>query len=179
MSGRTRSSETTRARLRVGRVGSPHGLAGKVKVRFAFSGSDSLSEVDRVFLVGEDGSAREFGVREVSGDGPRTLLWLEGVGDRDQAAKLTGSHIEVVREELAPLEPGEYYLADLVGAAVFGPEGRIGEVVEVVVNPSVDSVRIRLADGRLVEQPLGPPWVTGVDVDQARIDLASLDGFIV
>jgi 16S rRNA processing protein RimM len=150
-----------------------------VKVRFAFSGSDSLSEVERVFLVGEDGSAREFGVREVSGQGPRTLLWLEGVNDRDGAAKLTGSHIEVVREELAPLEPGEYYLADLVGAAVFGPEGRVGEVVEVVVNPSIDSVRIRLDDGRLVEQPLGPPWVARVEAEKARIELASLDGFIV
>lgn len=179
MSGQRGSSDGDRARLRVGRVGSPHGLAGKVKVRLAFSGSESLSEVERVFIVSEKGEAREFAVREVNGEGPRTLLWLEGVNDRDQAAKLTGSHIEVVREELAPLEPGEYYLADLVGAAVFGPAGRVGEVVEVVVNPSIDSVRIRLADGRVVEQPLSLPWVARVEPEKARIELATLDGFIV
>jgi 16S rRNA processing protein RimM len=150
-----------------------------VKVRLAFSGSESLSEVERIWLVAEDGSEREFAVREVRGEGAQTLLWLEGVENRDAASKLTGSHIEVVREELAPLEPGEYYLADLVGAAVFGPEGRVGEVVGVVVNPSIDSLRIRLEDGRLVEQPLSPPWVARVEAEKARIELASLDGFIV
>ena len=150
-----------------------------MKVRLAFSGSESLAEVERVWLVAEDGSEREFFVREVRGEGAQTLLWLEGVENRDAAAKLTGSHIEVVREELAPLEAGEYYLADLVGAAVFGPDGRVGEVVGVVVNPSIDSLRIRLEDGRLVEQPLGPPWVARVEAEKARIELASLDGFIV
>jgi 16S rRNA processing protein RimM len=150
-----------------------------VKVRFAYSGSESLADATRVFLVSEDGKEREFAVRELRGEGAQTLLWLDGVENRDDAARLVGSHIEVARDEVAPLEPGEYYLADLVGAAVFGPEGRIGEIVDVVVNPSVDSVRIRLSDGRLVEQPLGPPWVTAIDIEAARVELASLDGFIV
>jgi 16S rRNA processing protein RimM len=160
-------------------VGSPHGLAGRVKVRLAYDGSESLADATRVWLVSEDGEEREFEVREVLGEGAKTLLGLEGVNDRDAAAKLTHSHIEIVRDELAPLAPGEYYLADLVGVAVYGPEGRIGEVVEVVVNPSVDSVRIRLLDGRLVEQPLGPPWVTKIAIEDGRMELASLDGFIV
>jgi 16S rRNA processing protein RimM len=150
-----------------------------VKVRLAYSGSDSLNEVDRVWLVSEDGAEREFSVREVRGAGAQTLLWLEGVDDRNAAQKLVGLGIEVDRGELAPLAPGEYYLVDLVGAAVFGPEGRVGEVVDIVVNPSVDSVRIRLGDGRLAEQPLRAPWVARVEPEAARIELSSLDGLIV
>ena len=179
MSERTATPSGDSARLRIGRVGSPHGLDGKVKVRFAYVGSESLDEATRVFLVTDDGKEREFEVREVRGSGAQTLLSLEGVENRDEAARLVGSHIEVSRDEVAPLEPGEYYLADLVGASVFGPDGRVGEVVDVVVNPSVDSLRIRLSDGRLVEQPLGPPWVTGIDVQARRVELSSLDGFIV
>jgi 16S rRNA processing protein RimM len=152
---------------------------GRVKVRFAYDGSDSLDEVERVWLVSEDGNQREFVVRELLGQGAQTLLGLEGVDDRDAAAKLTGSHIEIERADLAPLAPGEYYLADLVGAEVVGPQGRIGDVVEVVVNPSIDSVRIRLTDGRLAEQPLRDPWVRSVDVESRRIELATLDGLIV
>ena len=150
-----------------------------MKARLAFSGSDSLNEVDRVWLVSDGGSEQEFLVREVRGEGAQTLLWLDGVDSRDAAQKLVGLHIEVVREELAPLEPGEYYLADLVGAEVFGPEGKVGEVVDVVVNPSIDSVRVRLGDGRLAEQPLTAPWVARIEADEARIELASLDGLIV
>jgi 16S rRNA processing protein RimM len=150
-----------------------------VKVRLAFSGSDTLQEVDRVWLVSDEGSEREFAVREVRGEGPQTLLWLEGVENRDAAQKLVGSHIEVVRGELEPLEPGEYYLCDLVGAEVFGPDGKVGEVVDVVVNPSVDSIRVRLVDGRLAELPLTGPWVSRIEAEEARIELASLDGLIV
>lgn len=160
-------------------MGSPHGLAGRVKVRFAYEGSDSLDDVERVWLVTDDGNQREFAVREVLGQGAHTLLGLEGVDDRDAAAKLTGSHIEVARDEVPPLAPGEYYLADLVGAEVVGPDGRIGDVVDVVVNPSIDSVRIRMADGRFAEQALREPWVRSVDVESRRIELASLDGLIV
>jgi 16S rRNA processing protein RimM len=179
LSGRAPSSKSSGARLRIGRVGSPHGLVGRVKVRLAFSGSESLGEVDRVWLVSEDGNEREFSVREVRGEGAQTLLWLEGIANRDEAARIVGSHIEILRDELAPLAPGEYYLADLVGAAVFGPDGQVGEVVDVVVNPSIDSLRIRLADGRLAEQPLSMPWVTRIEAENARIELASLDGLIV
>lgn len=179
MSGRPVSTKSDRRRLRVGRVGSPHGLVGRVKVRLAFSGSDSLNEVDRVWLVSDEGTEREFGVREVRGERAQMLLWLEGIENRDAAQNLVGSHIEVARGELEALEAGEYYLADLVGAAVFGPDGKVGEVVDVVVNPTIDSVRIRLEDGSLVEQPLTAPWVARIEADEARIELASLDGLIV
>ena len=168
-----------RSRLRIGRVGPPHGLVGRFKVRLSFAGSQSLEEATRVVLVSPEGEEREYLVREVRGSGAQTLLWLDGVVDRDQAARIVGHGIEVPRDELEPLEAGEYYLADLVGAEVIGPEGRVGEVVEVVVNPSVDSVRIRLSDGRLAEQPLGPPWVARVEVSKGQIELASLDGLIL
>jgi ribosomal 30S subunit maturation factor RimM len=92
LSGRERSSKSSEARLRIGRVGSPHGLVGRVKVRLAFSGSESLDDVDRVWLVFEDGNEREFPVREVRGQGAQTLLWLEGIGNRDPAARIVGAH---------------------------------------------------------------------------------------
>jgi 16S rRNA processing protein RimM len=133
LSGRDGSKKNARTRLRIGRVGPPHGLSGGVKVRLAFVGSESLAEVERVWLVNEDGTEREFSIRDLKGEGAKTLLWVEGVDTRDDAARLVGSHIEIERDELAPLAPGEYYLADLVGAAVVGPGGPVGEVVDIVV----------------------------------------------
>jgi len=148
-------------------------------VRLAFSGSESLAEVERVWLVKDDGTEREFRIRDLRGEGAKTLLWVDGVASRDEAARLVGSTIEIERAALTPLGPGEYYLCDLVGAAVVGPGGPVGEVVDVVVNPSIDSVRIRLTDGRLAEQPLSAPWVGRIELDEARIELVSLEGLIV
>jgi ribosomal 30S subunit maturation factor RimM len=85
----------------------------------------------------------------------------------------------VPRDAVPPLAPGEYYLVDLVGLSVRGPEGPVGEVVDVIVHPSVNSVSVRLTDGRLAEQPLAEPWVRRVSVEERVVELATLDGLIV
>jgi len=117
-------------------------------------------------------------VREVSGAGAELLLRLAGVDDRSQAEALRGARVEVDRSGLSPLGPGEYYLVDLLAAEVIGPEGRVGEVVGVRVNPSVDSVIVRMVDGSEAEQPLSAPFVARVDAGAGRIELSSLDGLI-
>ena len=52
------------------------------------------------------------------------LVRIDGVNDRDQAARLTGTKLYVPREALPPPEdPDEFYLSDLEGVAAFTPEG--------------------------------------------------------
>jgi ribosomal 30S subunit maturation factor RimM len=80
---------------------------------------------------------------------------------------------------LPPLGPGEYYLIDLIGAAVVGPDGPVGEVVGIASHPSIACLELKLADGRLAEQPMAAHWLVRVDVDAGRVELASLDGLVV
>ncbi len=82
------------------------------------------------------------------------LVKLRGVDDRNAAEALHGATVSVPRSVLPPLEPGEYYLIDLIGAKVLGPEGEIGEVTGIVSHPTVDVIVLRLADGTSAEQPL-------------------------
>jgi len=84
----------------------------------------------------------------------------------------------VAREVLPALEPGEYYLVDLVGARVVGPDGDVGEVTSVVSHPTVDVIVLKLADGRTAEQALSLPWLAEVDVAARRVVLSSLDGLM-
>jgi ribosomal 30S subunit maturation factor RimM len=85
----------------------------------------------------------------------------------------------VERSELPALANGEYYLVDLVGLEVRGPDGKVGEVVGVSVNPSVNSAQVKLADGRVADVPLLPHWVQRVSVEERVLELATLDGLIV
>jgi len=62
---------------------------------------------------------------------------------------------------------------------VTGPDGPVGEVVDVVVHPSVNSVTVRLLDGKLAEQPLLPHWVLRVSVKERMLELLTLEGLIV
>jgi 16S rRNA processing protein RimM len=166
------------ARLEIGRIGAPHGLTGEVRVALHFSGSDALFQAERVWLVSETG-AREYAVVSVRPHTRAVLLLLEGIADRNAAETLRGARVEVERSLLPPLDAGEYYLVDLVGAEVFAPEGRIGEVVGIATHPTADSIQVKLKDGRIGEQALTAPWVTRVDAEAKRIELATLDGMIL
>jgi len=165
-------------RLEIGRIGAPHGLRGDVHASLHFAGSDALSAGGRVTLL-QDGAERELGLRSVRPHGRGIVLGFEGIEDRDAAATLRGARLEVERRLLPPLAAGEYYLVDLIGATVVGPEGRVGEVLGITAHPSISTLELRLADGRVAELPLTPPWVARVDVDAGCVELASLDGLVV
>lgn len=164
--------------LEFGRVGKPHGLSGELKIAAFWSESRALLDVPRVLLRFPSGEEREFQVLRARPANKLTLLTLEGVADRTAAEALKGAIVVVEREFLPPLAAGEYYLADLIGASVVGPSGELGRVVRVVTHPTVDSIVIRLSDGREVEQPLLEPWLVGVNSEAKTVELSSTEGFV-
>jgi 16S rRNA processing protein RimM len=121
---------------------------------------------------------RTFKVRGARAADRAVLLSLVGVDDRDAAEALRGSTVCVPRAALPPLADGEYYLCDLVGATVVAPQGVVGEVVEVRVHPSVDTLVLRTPDGVILEQPIADPWIESVDVGEMRVELTSTDGIV-
>lgn len=168
----------TRSSLAVGRIARPHGVRGELKVHLYWSESTSLLAVKEVLLQPTEGAARAFAVQAVRPTPRAHLLKLAGVDDLTAAEAWRGAEVRVEREQLPALEPGAYYLADLVGARVIGPQGEIGVVVEVRPYPTVDCVVVEDATGRRREQPLVEPWLRGVDAAAGVIELVSLDGFV-
>jgi 16S rRNA processing protein RimM len=146
-----------------------------------FDGSDALEHVKRVWLTKEPDSttgAVEYAITWARPVPRAYLLKLEGVDDRNGAEALRGRSVWVPRAELPETDDEEYYLVDLLGAKVVGPEGEIGVVVEIATHPSVDSLVIKTADGRTLEQPLVPDWIARVSVAEKLVELATLEGLI-
>lgn len=168
-----------RGRLEIGRLGAPHGLKGELKVTLHAGEESALFDVEDVTAVLENGSERALRLANVRPTGRGAIVHFEGVADRDQATALRGARLFVERSELPELAAGEYYLVDLVGLEVRGPDGTIGEVLGVSVNPSVNSVSVKLADGRVAEIALLPHWVRRVSVEERVLELSTLDALIV
>jgi 16S rRNA processing protein RimM len=167
--------------LAIGRVSRAHGLRGELRVELFFAESDALEQVEELWLS-EDAASSALGVRFVV-EGARPvpkayLVTLEGVAERNAAESLRGRTVWVARSALPTPDDSEYYLVDLLGARVVGPEGEIGTVVEIVTHPSVDAVVIRTPDGRSLEQPLVPAFVSRVSVEEKLVELSTLDGLI-
>jgi 16S rRNA processing protein RimM len=166
-------------RLEIGRLGAPHGLKGELRMTLHAGDDSALFDVEKVTAVLENGSERSLRIDGVRPSGRYALVRFVGVGDRDQAVALRGARVFVERSEVPALADGEYYLVDLVGLEVRGPDGKVGEVLGVSVNPSVNSVQVKLADGRVADVPLVPHWVRRVSIEERVLELSSLDGIIV
>jgi 16S rRNA processing protein RimM len=164
--------------VEVGRVTRAHGIRGEVRVQLHWAGSRALEAVDTVWLACGSDAPRAYRVEAARPVAKAVLLQLEGISERDAAERLRGMVVSLPREALPPLEPGEYYLCDLIGARVVGPEGDIGRVEEIRVHPMVDSLVVRTTDGRLLEQPLVEPWLDRVDLSSGVIHLTSAEGMI-
>lgn len=168
--------------LAIGRVARAHGLKGELRVEPFFEGSDALEHAPELFLSrapeSAEGAAR-YAV-EWARPVPRAyLVKVEGVVERDGAEALRGATVWVERAALPELESeDEYYLVDLLGAKVTGPDGEIGTVVEIATHPSVDALVIETPDGRTLEQPLVPGFVARVSVAEKLVELSTLDGLL-
>lgn len=164
--------------LEIARVGRPHGLGGAVKVELHWPESDVLLSLEEVELVLASGERRKYRIQSAQRAGRGLLVKFAGVDDRNAAEGLRGARIHSSREAMPPLEEGEVYLIDLVGAEVHSPEGKVGEVVAVEVHPTANALVIRREDGSTVQQLLLPSQVREFDLARRRIELVSLEGLI-
>lgn len=153
-------------------------MKGEVEVRLDWADSRALLDAERVLVTLPDGKSELKALAGTRQTHKGLLVRLEGVVERNGAEALGGATLSVLRSELPPLEAGEYYLCDLDGLQVRGPEGALGRVIEVQMYPSVDTIVIETPTGQRFEQPLLPEWLTSVDVAGRTITLSSLDGLL-
>jgi len=163
--------------LEVGRVSKAHGITGELRIVPHWESSDALEQVSEIWLTLKD-QRTAYAIERARAVPRAYLVKLRGVDDRNAAEALHGATVSVPRSVLPPLEPGEYYLVDLIGVKVLGPDGEIGEVTGIVSHPTVDVIVLRLADGTSAEQPLAEPWLSRVDIGARQVILNSLDGLM-
>lgn len=115
----------------------------------------------------------EVGARLLVGDREAVIVASRLVGKGRRAIKVDvpaerGAPLAVRRSDLPPPDEGSYYVSDLVGLRVVGPQGdEVGSVVEVLPGPANDV--LELDTGLLL--PLVEDCVRAVDLEAGRIDL--------
>ena len=165
-------------KLQIGYVAKARGLRGELGVVLHWKQSDALGTASEVVLKKPDGRAQTFCIQGYVASGKGGYLRCRGVDDREAAESWRGAAVLVSRSQAEPLQPGEYYLVDLVGCRVEHDGQLVGKVKQVVSHPSVDSAVIELASGGERELPLLDGWIERVDTTAQQLVLASLDGLI-
>lgn len=100
---------------------------------------------------------------------------FDGLESRVAAEEVRGLEVSVA--ERRPLGDDEYWPADLIGLAVFEPDGRrVGAVIDVVLGPGQDRLRVEQPDGLVFEVPFVDALVPVVDIESGRIEIDLIPG---
>ena len=145
-------------------IARPHGVRGELRLKLYNRDSDLLLELDHIVLEPSGGGRTTVAVREARRANDAMLVWLEGCDSRDRAEELRGAKILASREVFPPLEDGEFYVCDVIGAQAVTAEGLIGVVEGLLSYPTCDALVIRRTRGDTLELPLVDGVVDEVDV---------------
>ncbi len=158
----------------MGRVVAPYGVKGWVKVKPLTSEAQTLLSHKKWWLrpktAASDWQGHELGAGRMHGG--VLLAQLDGVGERETAARLTGADVGVPRDALPAVAEGEIYWADLEGLDVVNRQqvslGRIVKVEEFGAHPVLRVVD-ESGSTRLI--PYVDAIVDAVDIRSGRVEV--------
>lgn len=156
----------------VGIFGAPHGVRGELRAK---SYTDDPNALGAYGGLTDKSGARRFkivGLRALKDD--MVVLRLDGVADRDAAAKLTGVEIYARRENMPAPATDEFYHADLIGLRAITREGEeLGRIVALRNFGAGDILEIApKAGGETVLLPFTKAVAPEIDIAGGRIVIA-------
>ncbi len=160
--------------MAVGRINSPWGVRGHVKVTAMTENPERLVKGARVYV---DGDLRE--IRDVKYPRGFPVIQFAGVTTPEAAEDLRGALIEIDEEALPDLPEGEYYVHDLIGLTVVTSDGReLGRLEEVLRTGSNDVYVVRRRGERDVLIPALEGVVGDVDIEAQRMVVEVIPGLL-
>ena len=150
--------------IELGRIRAPFGIKGWLHVESHTDPPERLLGYREWSLRLASGERLSRRVVEGRRHAEGLVAHLEGVDERDGAAKLTGAVIEVERTQLPQLAEREFYRTDLVGLRVRNLEGaELGTVSHFVDAPAGAVMVTKEPGGR-------EHWVLAVPKHLRRVD---------
>lgn len=153
-------------------IARPHGVRGEVRLRVYNKDSDLLLECTDVRLTLADGTIKDVRVESARPANEAILMRIKGYADRDQVLLLQGAKVSIPRDMFPPLEDGEFYVCDVIGAKAWLAEEELGAVIDIRSYPTMDVVVIKTARGTY-EVPLMDAYVGAISPE--RIEILSLE----
>ncbi len=181
-SGEGRRPSSNPAFLVLGQITRPHGIRGELRVLFSTAFPDRVSELETVY-VGRDpydpATAQPYELISSRRHQDTLLVRLAGIDSREAADAMRDKLLLVALEDAVPLEEGEYYLFQIIGAQVVTTEGEeLGRVAEVLETGANDVIVVRGGLRGEILLPDIPEVILKVDIEHARVTVALLPGLL-
>jgi len=162
------------------RILRPRGLRGEVAAEILTDFPERLQTLEEVWLADGRGVPRRTKVQRCwlsTSRGGQAIFHFAGVENVEAAERLRGYEVQIPLEQRAKLDPGNYYVGDLVGCEVWeaGAATAIGLVRDVEFPGGVPLLAVETNEGEMLV-PLAAEFCLRIDIKAKRIDVALPDG---
>ena len=160
----------------IGKVVKPHGIKGKIKVKYYGENPNLFSHYRKVILEDGAGNPQTHDVLQAVYQSPLFILQLKGVERIEDVQPLVGKEILIRRECLPDLEEDEYYWMDLLGMGVETESGkRLGTVKEIFPTGANDVYVVKGKRGEIF-LPATAEVIKGIDRQQRVVKVRWMEG---
>lgn len=164
--------------LRVGVISSAHGIRGEAKV-FPTTDDPERFKLLKYVRLAEGNETKELEITGVKFFKRMVILKFKGYDSIEDIEKLKGRDLLVTRDQAVKLEPGENFIADLIGLSVVTDEKeRLGTLTDVIKTGANDVYQVTTAQGKELLLPAIGECVLEVDLEAGAVTVHLMDGLL-
>lgn len=167
--------------FRVGVITGTHGIRGDVKILPTTADPKRFLTLKDALLGDDEGKTP---LMPVTVKGVRffkniAITSFEEFRDIGEVERFKGAGLYVTRENAIPLEPGEYYVKDMIGLKVVTDEGETLGTLKNVMETGANDVYVVQMEGRKdLLIPMIPECSRGVDLEAGTLTVHLLPGLL-
>ena len=164
--------------LEIGQIVNTFGIKGMVKVKPFTDNIERFSNLEKIYIKNKSGQ-NEYKIQEVKYHKNMVLIKFEGIENPEQADLLRNSYLLVNRETEEPLEPGRYYIVDMIGLEVFTDNNEyLGKLEDIYNTGSSDIYVVKNELGKQILLPAIEDVIKNIDMDSKKITVHLLPGLV-
>ncbi len=155
--------------LRIGVITTTHGIRGEVKVFPTTDDPRRFDDCDEVILINKK-EQLTLHVERVKYFKNIVIVKFKEFNNINDVEQFRKCDLMVTRENAVPLEEGEYFICDIIGADVVEEDGsKIGTVKDVMETGANNVFVIGTEEGKEVLFPSIPDCIKKVDVEKKQV----------
>ena len=175
-----KKTDKTKETVLIGKVGSPVGIKGEVRITLYAQDSTNLKE-GKVLLLERAGKTMSAAIERLRFQKDRPVVKLEGVDDRNAAEEIRGMEVSIYASDLEELPEGEHYVRDLIGCRVVDVADNnreVGVLKDVIQNTAQSILEVETAEGKSVLIPAVDAFLRDIDEEAGVIEVELIPGFL-
>jgi 16S rRNA processing protein RimM len=169
----------------------PQGRKGELLAELLTDFPERFGERHTVSLLKPDGTTETADIEAhwlpVGKNAGRVVLKFTGIDSITDAERIAGFEVVIPREERAPLDEDEQYIADLIGCTLIDGEHVVGIVDDIHIPTNTAGARLSEAAPLLVVSspggdelliPFAKAWIQLIDTEARRIEMRLPEGLL-